>query len=133
MPKVILDTGEVFDFPEPQGEHAIRAMKINTMLIDNQDVPPEEFDEWIDDMIYLLLTYWKESKVEDPFQKLVVLCEKDVMEFKSPEVKRAFTERIFEDRDLIKSFIEKDERRDVAKSILKKRGFFGGRQIVAPV
>jgi len=134
MITVKLDNGDVLEFPEPHGEDAVNALRINTWLIDNPDIPDAEFDEAVDDMIYLLLSYWKAEKVNQPFDTLGKLCHDDLLKFKSEKVGERIKARVQDAKDLIAAYtFGQAEAKNGAKELLKRRGFFGKRELSSAV
>jgi len=134
MLKVTLDNDVELELPEPSGEYALQAMKVNTFILDHEvDMNLTDMFPYIDDMIFLLLNFWKEEKLQQPFDKLVSMCEQDVISFKSEKIKVAFKERVIEDKGLISDYSLGDgDKKTRAKDLLKERGFFGIRKTITP-
>lgn len=131
MLKVDLADGTTLTLPKPEGpgiqQLGIRSMYLN-QRIDELETPTAL--ELVDDIIFLILGFWKEQGVEKPFERLHLLVESDLLSFDNERYKALFHERVEADQELIATYKEgHGEEKARAKEKLKERGFIGARKI----
>src|SRR5690606_28193947 len=104
MPTVHLADGTTLELPKPEGpgiqQLGIRSLYLNHRADELEDNIALSF---VDDIIYLILAYWKEKGVERPFDRLHRLVLEKKMVFDNARYQTLFTDRVFEDFDLIEA------------------------------
>ena len=131
MPTVRYSDGTEFYFPEPKGENIRQlAKRHNYLQLHYKKCSKEQLEQYVDDMIYLLLDYWKAHNIKEPFNQLYRLVEENQLTFRIPDIQEVFYRRVKEVKELIELYkTESGEKKEEVKKELKKRGFIGGREI----
>jgi hypothetical protein len=115
------------DTPDNLTQLGLRALYLKTK---DGNLTDEQLPILIDDMIYLLLDFWKSTKVEEPFKTLYEMVDQNLIQFESSRVQKLLCDRIKENHSLINTFkngtgkVKTEARRE-----LQERGFIGGREV----
>lgn len=131
MPTFVYKDGKEVTFPDPKGEN-IRQIGKRKLAIQEHisKMKPLEITTYVDDIVYLLLDYWKAHKVSEPFKKLDQLVGDESMTYADDRFGEVFAERVLSNRALLTDFQTGDDStKEVAKKKLKERGFIGRRNI----
>lgn len=132
MPTITYQDGTVTNLPDPQGKSIQQISKRLIALTDDSDKMTElEWGVYIDDIIYLLLDYWKSETVEKPFDQLHRLVTEGQLSYRTDQYKDAFETRVKQNKELVTTFQTTDDTsyKEVLKNKLKSRGFIGVRKV----
>lgn len=132
MPTVTLRDGTQVHLPIPEGSKliqlGIRVMYLNQRIDEAKD---EEIDRMIDDIVYLLLDFWKSRGVEQPFDRLTQLVQAQTLSYENELFRDKLENRVKETASYVAQFKfnTDDALKQEARKELKKRGFIGSRDI----
>lgn len=131
MLQVKLEDGTTLKLPKPEGTEiqqlGIRSLYLNQRI---EDLDVDDALVLIDDIVYLILDFWKSKAVEKPFDRLVCLVEEDKLAFDNDRYKQLFHTRVRTDAELVETYkTGEGEEKARAKEKLKERGFIGKRVI----